>query len=402
MEQNSPTTPHQGILWLQVLGLAGVQGAITLSWLIYNLYLPLLLTEFGFPAGLTASILVLENALAIVLEPLMGGLSDRAKYWVGSSFPFVSVGVILSSALYIGIPAVTILLPGVDGIRLVLPIIVVAWAIAMTIFRSPAIALLGIYANRQDLPLAGSLLTLIAGIIGAMRPLSTGLILGMGAMFAFTIGSLVLLGAAAVLRFVNPPSTRVNQVIPLVVDWGQLIPGLFVIFTTGTSLAFASRFLMDALNKLLKIHLNNNSIDGLMVLISLALAFAAIPAGIIAQKIGNRLAMLIGIGVITVIMTLMLYLGAQMPIVLIGIFAFSLISNGAIPFALSMMPPRWIGLGIGMYFGGFSLTSSIFTAVFPKPQTIAPEFSIWAGAIAFIIAGICIGMSSSLSSESSS
>jgi len=61
---------HLNILWVQVW----VQGAITLTWLIYNVYLPQLLTQFGFPASLAIGLLLAENALGVVLEPLDKGL----------------------------------------------------------------------------------------------------------------------------------------------------------------------------------------------------------------------------------------------------------------------------------------------------------------------------------------
>lgn len=35
------------VLWEQVLGLTAVQGATTLAWVIYRLYLPDLLAHFG-------------------------------------------------------------------------------------------------------------------------------------------------------------------------------------------------------------------------------------------------------------------------------------------------------------------------------------------------------------------
>ncbi|MEW6498955.1 MAG: MFS transporter, partial [Cyanobacteriota bacterium] len=95
-------------MWLQVSALAGVQGAITLTWIIYRLYLPQLLALFGFPGVLAASLLVVENLLGAVMEPLMGGLSDQAKRWMGTRFPFISGGVILSSTLFIAIPAIVV------------------------------------------------------------------------------------------------------------------------------------------------------------------------------------------------------------------------------------------------------------------------------------------------------
>lgn len=81
----------------------------------------------------------------------------------------------------------------------------------MAVFRSPATALLGKYASKNDLPLAGSLLTLASGIITAFKPISTNFILSLGAVFSFAVGSFVLLGAALLLRYVNPPEEPVSQ-----------------------------------------------------------------------------------------------------------------------------------------------------------------------------------------------
>lgn len=64
--------------WYKIIGLATLQGAITLTWLIYNIYLPKLLIGFGFAPALAVTLLIVENAIAVILEPLFGSLSDRA------------------------------------------------------------------------------------------------------------------------------------------------------------------------------------------------------------------------------------------------------------------------------------------------------------------------------------
>ncbi|HIK40774.1 hypothetical protein [Thermoleptolyngbya sp. M55_K2018_002] len=53
------------VLWRQVLGLAAVQSAITLMWVMYGAYVPQLLEQFGLPISLGVAIAALENALAI-------------------------------------------------------------------------------------------------------------------------------------------------------------------------------------------------------------------------------------------------------------------------------------------------------------------------------------------------
>ncbi|MBK1988580.1 MFS transporter [Sphaerospermopsis aphanizomenoides BCCUSP55] len=374
------------VLWVQVWVLAGLQGAITLAWLVYNAYLPKLLTQFGFPASLAAMILVVENALAVVMEPLMGGLSDQTQQKFGTRFPFISFGVILASTLLIAIPCVATFVPPTEAIRGILPLTLIAWALAMTVFRSPAFALLVKYSMPAELPLAFSFVTLAGGLIGAFRGVANNFILSLGSVWAFAIASFVLLAAAFFLRFFHPPETPTelqNLNTPKIP-----FQNLSFIFLTGFSVAWGTRLLMDALGKTLKTQFNTNDITAMMVWIGLALAFAALPAGFCATKFGNRRAMVGGVILTILSMLLMVYLRAQIPIILFIVAGFSLIVNGVIPFILELMPPRWAGLGIGSYFGGFSLAMSVFASVFAP--TITTAIAAMAGAVAFLLSGVCI------------
>ncbi|OYD97876.1 MFS transporter [Nostoc sp. 'Peltigera membranacea cyanobiont' 210A] len=389
---------HLNILWVQVWVLAAVQGAITLSWLIYNIYLPQLLTQFGFPASLAVGLVLVENTLGAVLEPLMGGLSDQARRWVGSRFPFISVGMILASALFIAIPCVVSLIPPTTVMRRhsppqasLLPIVLVAWALAMTIFRSPVMCLLGMYSKPAQLPLTASFVTLTGGVIGAFKPISYKFILSLGPVYTFAIGSFVMLGAAAVFRLVNPPEVPVDRHQAETVKLP--LEKLGLILVTGFGVAWGIRFLMDVLGKVLKTQLNTDNIDMQLVWIGIAIAIASIPAGIFAVKIGNSQAMLCGICAIIPSLLIMISLGAQIPIIVVIVASFSLIVNGAIPFALGLVPQRWAGLGIGMYFGGFALAMSLFGVIFPQPQQITPFVGAIGGGLAFFLAGVCIAVS---------
>lgn len=381
------------ILWVQVFILAALQGSITLAWLVYNTYIPQLLVGFGFPIGLAVTLLIVENALGVVMEPLMGGLSDQTKRFLGSRFPFISAGVILSSALFIAIPCIVTFVQPTVVIRPLLPIVLVVWALAMTVFRSPAIALLGKYSRPEQLPLAASIVTLAGGIIGAFRPIANKFILSLGPIFSFAIASFVMLVVAAVLRLVNPPEPLVDkhnaEVTPF--PWQELS----LILGTGFGVAWGSRLLMDILGKVLKAQLNTDNIDVMMVGIGLAIAFANLPAGLFAVKIGNRQAILLGIVATLASILLTVYLGVQIPILLILITGFSLIMNGTIPFALSLVPKRWQGLGVGIYFGGFSLAMSFFTAVFPQSQAITSVVGTVGCILAFLLTGVCVVASGS-------
>ena len=183
--------------------MAALQAAITLTWMLYRLYLPQLLAGYGF-AGFDRGITILEDSLAITIEPLAGWLSDKQRHWMGTRFPLIVVGTILSSVLFIAIPAIFILGNPVSPLRWMLPVVIVAWSIAMAMFRSPAVSLLGQYATQTQLPQAMSLLVFVGGLAGAARPVAGDFILNLGPAFTFASGSFVLLGAVAFLRSVNP------------------------------------------------------------------------------------------------------------------------------------------------------------------------------------------------------
>lgn len=391
---------QHGVLWQQVWGLAAVQGSITLAWLIYGLYLPQLLSQFGFPQTLAAGLLIVESLLAVVMEPLMGGLSDRSYRWVGSRFPFISVGVILSSALFITLPAIAIFGNPSGVIRWVFIAALIAWALAMTVFRSPAFALLGRYAAPAELPSAASLLILVGGLISAFRPVVSQFLLSFPPAVIFAIGSFVLLGAAAALRAVDPSlGEKTPDQLSKPLSHYPLIPALALLFGAGAGIAWGTRFLLDLIPKLLKTQLSSADVNTWMLVFSLLLAIAALPAGKVAVQIGNRRAMLIGIIATVIWMQLVVFFSHWFSILVTGIVviaAFSLILNGVLPFALAMMPPHRAGLGVGMYFGGFSAGIGLFGLVFSQPGSIAITTNAIVGAVAFLVAASCIAVSAKL------
>ncbi|MDJ0798888.1 MAG: MFS transporter [Calothrix sp. MO_167.B12] len=381
------------VLWLQVCGLGMVQGAITLSWVIYNFYLPKLLVQFGFSKSLAISLLVLENALAVFMEPLMGSLSDRSQRWFASRFPFITIGVLLASTLFIAIPCVVTFVPPTTLFKYIFPVLVVAWALAMTVFRSPVLSLLGRYAMPKSLPMAASVLTLIGGTIGSLRIAANNLLLSFGPLITFGFGSFVLLASAGILRFIHPPEMvsdepvdRHRAAAPPPIS----IPALGLIFGLGGSFAWGYRLLLDGVGKFLKVQLNSDNVQLQMVIFGLAVAVAALPAGVIAKKFGNRNAMLVGTGVTILLMILLPFTGANIAILTPLAIAISFVLNGTIPFALEMVPSHRGGLGVGMYFGGVGLAMSIFGSVFANPQAIIPEFAAFTAAIAFLLAFGCI------------
>lgn len=383
------------ILWLRVFGLAAMQGAITLTWVMYGIYLPKMLIQLGFAAGFAAVIIIIEKALSIIFEPLFGALSDRTQKFIGNRFPFISLGVILSSALFITLPAIVIFGDPEKVWRWLLPIFAIIWAIAMTMFRTPAIALLWQAVPRQQFPQATGILVFIAGLIGAFKPIIQNTILQLGSGFTFTIGSITLLGAAFFLRRLYPPQPpQLNEATSPVQEQAISFSKLGFVCIAGLGISWGLRCLFPTISAALTSNLGEENVVMGMLVFGIVLAFASIPGGIFASRIGNSSAMLIGLGITIILLPLIAFVPNFVIIIislLVLTFVFSLVLNGAVPLALSSVPPSRGGLGIGTYFGGFGLGMSLFSIMAGQVE-LTSVLQVFIGVIAFLIVGASIAL----------
>ena len=396
MTTSSNRQTHSQILWAQVGGLALVQGAIALMRVIYNLYLVELLALVGFSRGLATALLIVENLLAMVMEPLMGSFSDRLQQQLGTRFPLVSLGVILAAGIFIGLPVIALggLAP---ALRWLLPLMLVAWALAMTVFRSPAMSLLGRYAFGTQLPQAASILTLVGGVAGAMGPLASSQLLSWGPIVVFSLGSGVLILATLVLRW-SAPEPRVaapaaeasaEPTSDSAVAWAALPP----IFGAGVGVALGFRSLMMLFSRVLDSRVVDSNSALVLGMVFVSLAVTAIPAGALATRLGNRRAMILGLAglaFVCVAIGVVSRNGTAITLAILFGAAFSLVSNGTIPFALSMVPPPKAGLGTGMFFSGGAAASSLFGTVAASLQAMPLGISTAVGVTALLLAGGCI------------
>lgn len=389
MHQISSRSPSS-VWWLGVGALAALYGAFTLSWVIYRVHLSGLLTQFGFSAEFAPKLLLVEALLAIVLEPLMGGISDQMEQQQRTRLPLILWGVVLASAAFVVIPAWAIFVPSAGIWRWGLPGLLIAWAIVMSIFRSPAIALLRQYASTQHLPLAASGLTFAAGVAGAATPLAKQFILGAGAAVAFTAAAILLLATAAVLRFFTPPAAL--ETSPRA-DKRHLLPRLCLIFVTGLAVTLAFRLAIETFPKILKTQLPQVNAAMFVGAIFVTLALAAFPAGAVATRLGNRKAMLLGLAGSAGFLGLMAVTHRLGMGIAVGLgICFSLVTNGTLPLALSLVPTGQAGLGIGAFFGGAAAATSLFSGL-SQAGGLSPIAGICLGTIALLAAGLSIAAS---------
>ncbi len=380
---------RQSILWAQVCGVAAVQASISLAWVTYGLYIPQLLEQAGYPDDFANRVLTLEALLAIPLEPTMGALSERARVWMGSRFPFIALGIGLAALIFMVIP----LLAGgsasvVGGLGLLLPIALVAWAIAMTIFRSPILGLLAQYAVGSGLAQAVSIVILFGAIAGSTGLFARNWILSLGPVMAFGISSAVLLLAALVLRWSAPDEQilveQSTQLTPL-----RALPkqNLLWVFAAGAALTVGLGLMRSPLQ-------SAQTTLGLVTIFTITHLLSVLPAGWVAGQTGARPALAVGAGAAALGLAALGLSGVDGEIpgsavgvtVLLGI-AFSFIQNGTIPFALGAVPSDRSALGVGMYFGGVGLAGVLLKQL---GGNLSPTLTVIGGCLALAIAAFCV------------
>lgn len=379
------------VRWLQVACLAAIQGATTLSWIAYGLYLPRFIEQvFAYPPAqakqLAALLLVIESAIAVLIEPLFGSLSDRWQQWYGSKMPLVMAGAIGAILLFMALPVSVAFGGTTEFMRILLPGLAIFWAVAMATFRSPVLSLLGRFAKSSQLPLAASMLTLVGGCIGAMKPLASDTIVALGAPAAFAIASVTLLVSVGSLRWAvafmpaksaNKDTKKDDSEEEKPLSTQQTLANLTIVVLTGAMIGLGMRLLTgEALPRILKEHivgLTGVSLPTLLGCVLIIQGVFAIGTGASSKWIDNKRLMMLAFGGIVLCLgalSIPQEATAALILVVFLLVCISAVNNGMVAFALGMVPKSISGLSVGLFFGGLSGAIAIFGYLVPKPAEL--------------------------------
>lgn len=108
--------------------------AITLCSSLYDSYVPIFLHKFIDKAWLIGFLMTMDNYVGLVLQPLIGTLSDRTHTRFGRRMPYILICMPLAAVFICIIP---------NHLSLIsLIIIIVVYNLIMSTFRSPTVALM--------------------------------------------------------------------------------------------------------------------------------------------------------------------------------------------------------------------------------------------------------------------
>ena len=146
--------------------------SICAFWQVYDNVVPLILENtFGLDATTTGLVMGADNVLALFMLPLFGALSDRTKMKMGRRMPYILIGTIIAAICVVALPLAQ------QRKNLVLFMVTIGvLLIAMSTYRSPAVALMPDVTIKPLRSKANAVINLMGAIGGA-------LVLGVTPMF---------------------------------------------------------------------------------------------------------------------------------------------------------------------------------------------------------------------------
>jgi len=385
-------------LVLRLLGIGAGSLALAAIWGLYNVFMPLLLGAFIDSRALRGAIMGLDNVVAIVLIPVVGAWSDRVDGRWGRRLPFLLVGVPITALAFAA-------LPWAAAALWTLLLVDVVFLLAITVYRAPLVALMPDHVAESARPTANGVITLMAAIGGASALLLIAPTFDRTTWLPFALAGGLALATLIVLLVAaqrHPPHVSTGAVqddAPLLgallrdlrsltqpthrsALW--LLAGLFACFFGFA--AVEAQFSVLATETL---GVSGGDAGRMLGLASGAFVLAALPAGVVARRLGSLRTMRLGAAVLAA--ALLTAFVRFDPVVLAACMAVA-----GVGWAAVLVPayPLVAGLGgrdrIGFYTGMYYLFGS--GAAIVAPALVGGAMDVFGNTALLLASALALGL----------
>ena len=307
-----------------------------LAWGLYNARVSLFLRDHLILLGLVGIWMALDNILGVVLQPIMGSISDRTRTKHGRRMPYIIIGIPLAAIFFIIIPFLKANLTS-------LLVIIFLFGLAMGFYRSQSVALMPDFVKTENRSKGNAIINAMGGlgaVVGYALSLIAGIITVQGSFITAAI--FMILALIVLLRKVDEnESYSYKALVEQEKKEGKKIkterttPGLIESFkdifqekdksTLIMLLAIFSMFIaFQGLAALLSIYgetilsQNENIAGFLPIFFAIPIIVFAYPFAKVAEKIGRRKAIKIGLIIISICMLIAYIIGYAGSSALIG------------------------------------------------------------------------------------
>lgn len=355
---------------------------VSVIWATYNAYVPIFLdNKFGLDARWVGFFMTLDNIAALLIQPPVGAWSDRLRTPIGRRMPFILIGAPISAVAF-----------GLIPLAGVLPLFVACTTsllISMAFWRTPVVALMPDITPSKFRSQANGVINFMGGVGAIVAFLGGATLYEMNPAYPFWMGSvLVLFSSLLVLLFIREPKiyeesadkpSMVTSLKEIAQDDDRsaqrLLLAIFFWFVGYNAIeAFFTLYAQK--------YLGLPESDGARLLGHLSLLFVlfALPSGYIGGKIGRRITILTGIGLMVALMLGIFFLPpstltvplTSLPVLgvvpVISLFlmgagiAWALININSLPMVVDMTDAVRLGTYTGLYY----LSSTLAAIVGPN------------------------------------
>lgn len=356
--------------------------AVMIAWAVYNSFVPLFLANrFDLNPAQIGFFMTLDNIAALLLQPVIGSLSDRTRTKIGRRLPFMLVGAPIAALAFFFAPVVAVPLLGIAP-EARLPLFItctMTFMLAMAIWRTPVVALMPDVTPSKYRSQANGVINFMGGIGSIIAFLIGGKLYAIQPQYPFWLASvLVLVGVLLVFIFVREPKIyEDNPNLEKPNLWKSLVQ-IFRDKQHNAIRIFLAIFFwfvaMNAIETFITLYANHSlgmsesrSVS-LMTLNSLAFVIMALPAGFIGGAIGRKRTISIGLVVMILVMTSIFFIPAEtltlelfklpmlgaVPVVglllVVAGLGWALININSLPVVVDLTDATQIGTFTGLYY----------------------------------------------------
>jgi len=352
------------IEWKQLWSLAALYGSIVIGWIAYHNYQPKLLVQFNF-TQYTFLLVIVQGIILFITPPIAGKIGDRFRFRQGHRIPIISSGISFAAMIFMAL-AFTLLGNPSETLRWILPLLIVLWLVAMSIFTSPALSTLELFTPIDKLPRAMAILTIVANLIYSLEPVIVDLIDYLGAPVTFIIGGIAVFVSGYALKrnslnLFNSNSSRTPTDFRFDTQRSDYSYILFLGVALGLSTTLLFNYFPDMLEKNLASLID---LEGkwLLVIVLVLTALFSLPASNIINQYGTQKSFwyscaINGAAILIIFFTGSAYL--TLPAILIFTLSFTSLSISALPLAIERANYFEKVFCVGIFFSGVALPDSI-------------------------------------------
>ena len=373
MEALSISEEKNSIQWKQLWSLAALYGSVVIGWIAYQNYQPKLLEKFHF-TDFSFPLMVFQGIILVVTPPFAGRLGDKYRFQNGHRIPIITTGISFAAMVFMAVAFTLFTDPG-EIFKWVLPILIVFWLIAMSIFTSPALSTLELFTPVDKLPRAMAILTIVANLIYAVEPVIVDIIDYIGAPLTFIAGGAVVFISGYALKrnslTLFKLSDNKEQQRPMAAITLDTQKSRFAyIFFLGLALGLPTTVMFNIFPDVLSLKLGGmlGGMSGKVMLVNILLlsALISLPMSGIVNKIGLQRTFWGSFALIMICaITILLIQSTSWILVLSLVFAvmFTSLSVSALPLAIRLSNYYEKVLCVGLFFSGVAVPNGILEAI---------------------------------------